>query len=348
MIQVDIRKEDVEAIENARYNHPIPLVQKRMEVLWLKFLQLPHHEIGEIARVSPNSVTKYLNMYKDGGLEKLREVNFYQPESDLIQHRFSIEMYFKNNPPASIKEARSKIEKLTGIVRSKTQVRNFLISIGMQRRKVGSIPSKADPDKQEWFIKEKLQPEIDNAKSGKQKLFFVDAAHFVLSPFLGFLWSVSRIFIKAPAGRKRFNVLGALDAITHDLVTFTNDEYINADSFCHLLKDLRCLYVDIPITLILDNARYQKCAYVFECAECLDINLLYLPAYSPNLNIIERLWKFVKTKCLYSKYYENFGEFKNAITECLSKTGTEFKEELDSLLTLKFQTFKKEQIIEAR
>ena len=168
----------------------------------------------------------------------------------------------------------------------------------------------------------------------------MDAAHFVLAPFLGLLWSFTRLFLQPPAGRKRFNVLGALDVITHELFTITNDSYINALSVCELLRKLRQFYPFIPITLILDNARYQKCNIVFELAKSLKIDLLYLPSYSPNLQLIERLWKFVKKTCLYSKYYSDFETFKNAISYCLSHTHDLYKKELDSLLTLKFQTFK--------
>ena len=107
-----------------------------------------------------------------------------------------------------------------------------------------------------------------------------------------------------------------------------------------LLRKIRELYPFIPITLILDNARYQKCNIVFELAESLKIDLLYLPAYSPNLQLIERLWKFVMKTCLYSKYYADFETFKQAISDCLSHTHDLYKDELDSLLTLKFQTFK--------
>ena len=133
-------------------------------------------------------------------------------------------------------------------------------------------------------------------------MFFVDAAHFVLAPFLGMLWCFARVFIAAPAGRQRFNVLGALNAITHELVTVTNDTYINAESVCELLRRLAALGLGMPITLVLDNARYQKCHVVQTLAETLQIELLYLPPYSPNLNLIERLWKLVKKKCLYSIY----------------------------------------------
>jgi transposase len=166
----------------------------------------------------------------------------------------------------------------------------------------------------------------------------------VLTPFLGFLWSFSRIFIRAPSGRKRFNVLGALNAVTHELLTVCNETYINAESVCGLLCKISESCVDIPITLVLDNARYQKCRVVFELAELLDIELLYIPPYSPNLNLIERLWKFVKKRCLWSKYYAGFEEFKTAISGCLRKTHTTYRDELQTLLTLKFQNFRKAQV----
>ncbi len=80
-----------------------------------------------------------------------------------------------------------------------------------------------------------------------------------------------------------------------------------------------------PITLVLDNARYQKCQSVFDKAEALGIELLYLPAYSPNLNLIERLWRFVKKQVLYSGHYDKFAAFKDSIDNCLRDLGTRFK-----------------------
>jgi len=159
------------------------------------------------------------------------------------------------------------------------------------------------------------------------------------------LWCFVRQFVRAPSGRQRFNVLGALNAITHELVLVTNDTYINALSVCDLLHRIAALGLTVPITLVLDNARYQKCHLVRDLAATLNIELLFLPTYSPNLNLIERLWKFVKKKCLYSTYYENFTVFTGAISTCLSKTHTTYKTELDSLLSLNFQTFEKSQFL---
>jgi hypothetical protein len=128
------------------------------------------------------------------------------------------------------------------------------------------VPSKADPDVQESFKKKELEPRLAPAQPDKRAVFFVDAAHFVLTPFLGFLWALTRIFIKAPTGRQRFNVLGALNAITHELIMVTNHTYVNAQSVCELLHQLAQLHLTVPITLILDNARYQKCRLVQEFA----------------------------------------------------------------------------------
>ena len=209
------------------------------------------------------------------------------------------------------------------------------------------LPAKADADKQKEYLEQEMQPRLEEARAGERVVCFMDAAHFVLAPFLGNLWSAVRVFIKAPSGRQRFNVLGALNAITHEMITVTNDAYITAQSVCELLEKIATLYVGIPITIFLDNARYQKCAWVMEKAKSLNIELCFLPTYSPNLNLIERMWKFVKKKCLYSKYYEKFPAFKEAISQCLEETMTTHKSDLDSLLTLRFQLFEKPQFVTA-
>jgi len=163
----------------------------------------------------------------------------------------------------------------------------------------------------------------------------------VLSAYLGYLWCFERVLVRAPSGRQRFNVLGALNAVTHELVTVTNDSYINSVSVGQLLEKIAALDLQTPITLVMDNARYQRCHYVLEIAASLNIEMLFLPPYSPNLNLIERLWKFVRKECLYDKYYENFSLFREAIADCLSKTTTKHYDDLHSLLTLSFQSFKK-------
>ena len=194
-------------------------------------------------------------------------------------------------------------------------------------------------------LKKTLEPFLEKAKAGELKVFFVDAAHFVHGTYLGYLWCFVRCFIKSPSGRSRFNVLGALDAITKEIITIVNETYINSQSVCDLMEEIAKRNIGIPIKLIMDNAKYQRCKLVKESAARLKIELIYLPSYSPNLNLIERFWKFVKKKCLYSKYYESFDLFKNAIKKVLENENSKYDEELNNLLTLNFQSFKNINII---
>ena len=190
-------------------------------------------------------------------------------------------------------------------------------------------------------MEEDINPRLEEAENGKRTVYFVDAAHFVMGSFLCCLWCIARIFIPTSSGRKRYNVLGAIDAITHQLIAVCNETYINACSVCELLYKIHeSARNTIPVTLILDNARYQRCALVTELAGKLNIELLFLPSYSPNLNLIERLWKWVRKDCLNGKYYEHFQEFKDAINKSLEKAScSEKKEEMDTLLARNFQLF---------
>jgi transposase len=189
-------------------------------------------------------------------------------------------------------------------------------------------------------LKDELEPQIEEAKQGKTQLFFVDASHFVLAAFLGYLWCFARVFVRSPSGRQRYNVLGAFNAISHELFTVTNNAYINSNTIIELMNKLLVYYRNIPICLVMDNARYQRCKLVVDFARKHNITLLFLPSYSPNLNLIERLWKFIKKKCLYNQYYADFASFKNAIDDCISKISFDYSDEILSLMTLKFQKLK--------
>lgn len=189
------------------------------------------------------------------------------------------------------------------------------------------------------FLDEQLTPALTAAQAGQGHVFFVDAAHFVYGTFLCCLWSFTRLFVRAASGRQRFNVLGAWNAVTRELVSVTNTTVVNTATMCELLHKIAALGLTGPITLVLDNARYQRNAVVMACAEPLGITLLFLPSYSPNLNLIERLWKFIKRRSLYGRYHPAFANFRAAIEETLNQLATTYATDLDSLMTLNFQRF---------
>ena len=240
------------------------------------------------------------------------------------------------------------IKDQTGIERNPTQTRAFMRRIGMKCLKVGYVPGRAaDADKQaeqETFKTQELEPRLAEAKAGKRRVMFMDAAHFVMGACLSMVWCFTRLFIASPSGRQRFNVLGVVDAVTKEILTVTNETYINAESVCLLLTKVAARYAGETITIVLDNARYQKCGLVLQHAASLGIELLYMPSYSPHLNLIERFWRYVRKECLYSKYYPKFDGFKQAITDCIQNAHTEHSDELATLLSWNFQSFQKVKI----
>lgn len=125
-LQLEFTSEILKELYYHRYHHLAPLVQRRMDALWLKAHRLPQAQIAELVGVTENTLRDYFELYQQGGLEKLKELNYYRPESQLHAHSVSLEAYFRENPPASIKEAQSEVEAITGVKRSETQVREFL------------------------------------------------------------------------------------------------------------------------------------------------------------------------------------------------------------------------------
>jgi transposase len=205
--------------------------------------------------------------------------------------------------------------------------------------KSGSLPAKADVNLQRSFYDTRILPLMKSAQIGSVSLLFLDASHFVMGcDFLGYIYGKVRRFVKTYSGRKRYNVLGVLDFITKKVITVTNDSYITGTEVCELLMRISKEYAGKVVHIILDNARYQKCELVQSKAKELGINLLYIPPYSPNLNLIERLWKLVKNK-LRTRYYDQFDVFKGTIDTIINDTHTVLKETIDRLVGEKVQIF---------
>lgn len=205
--------------------------------------------------------------------------------------------------------------------------------------KCGSLPAKADVRGQRAFYELILAPLIKQAQNNEIVLLFADASHFVMGgDFLGYIYGKARRFIRTFSGRKRYNVFGALNFVSKKMTTVTNDTYMTSCQVIELVCDIALEYAGKPIRLVLDNASYQKCYIVQHTAAALGIELVYIPSYSPNLNLIERLWKFVKAE-LRTKYYDDFGIFKQRIDSIVSSTDKCNKLFIDSLITDKVQFF---------
>ena len=153
MLRITFTEEAIKELDYERYHHPHPRVQRKMEALLLKAKGLPHHQIANCVGVCENTLRDYLRQYRDGGIEALKQLEFYHPTSELENYRNSLETYFKEHPAMTIPQAAAKIEELTGLKRSPTQVGIFLKKLGVKRLKMYAVPAKMDVQAQETFKK---------------------------------------------------------------------------------------------------------------------------------------------------------------------------------------------------
>ena len=199
MITIDFTQEDKKKLDHERHGNPDPQIRKKMGVLWLKCCGIAHNRIAKLMSISRRSVARYLNEYKQGGIENLKKNRYRKPVSELDKHQEKVKTEFSTRPPHTVNEARGRIQELTGLKRSNTQIRKFLRRLGLKLRKTAIVPGKVDDakcDEQQKFKEDQLEPRIKEAQEQKRKLFFVDAAHFVHGAFLCFLWCFQRVFMQ--------------------------------------------------------------------------------------------------------------------------------------------------------
>jgi transposase len=340
MIEIHLTDQEIQDLNEA-IDDPSHSEKTKIKLLVIRM----RHEgaktgfISKCLNLHSNTVTNYLNEFQAGKLPATLENKYYKPTSSLEPFLPCIRCSFLAYPVADAKQAVERIHKLTGIRLSESQSRRFMKSLGLKLRKTAPVPGKCDHQLQFDFYTREMLPRLEEARLGKRKVLFVDAAHFVLGAFLGLIWCFQRIFLKTSPGRQRYNILGAIDSHNQEFTSIRTTENINAQTIISLLDLVKAKYPIIPISLVMDNARYQHCNAVKAHAAKLDVELLFLPPYSPNLNLIERVWKLTKKKCLTNKYHKDFRAFRTAIDQCIDDFEGRLKPELKSLLALNFQFF---------
>lgn len=174
MLSVEFTADEIQELRHGRYHYPEPRVQRKYEVLWLKKSGLSHVEIAQLADVAPRTVQRILNEFLEGGLDRVQENHYHGQPSKLNAHTESLKASFEKQPPATVAEAKHRIEELTGILRSESQVRAFLKRLGLRRLKLGGVPGKIDEAKQQEqqeFLENRLDPALDAAERGERKIF---------------------------------------------------------------------------------------------------------------------------------------------------------------------------------
>ena len=235
-------------------------------------------------------------------------------------------------------QVRTWVEETFGVAYSISGVKDLLRRIGASYHKVSGFFWKADVEEQKQFVRKHRRHKREAGP--KTRRYFVDACHPVWGVDLLYsCWLLvgQRFYVGVGNGRKRLNILGAYSPDDHDYVDLRlTKENITGEQFVKLLEALRAKHPDTEkFLLYLDNARYYSKPCVKEwLARHREFRLVPLPAYSPNLNLIERLWKFLRKKAL-NRWHKTFEGMQAAVAEVLDRLG-DYRDELSTLMTERF------------
>ncbi|MEM6339493.1 MAG: IS630 family transposase [Pseudomonadota bacterium] len=335
-----------------RKTHTHAKIRDRMNVLYLRNLGYKSLECAQIVGCHINTVTNYVKMYIEGGLDLVRSLNYTYSKHQLQDRFDEVDQAIEQSNCSTISQVSSMLRQTFNYDRSNEAVRQLLHRLGHKRRKSATFPGKTK-DFDEWKSKqnrfiESLETLISKAERNELDLLFSDAAHFVYGKFDSYLWSKKTKYVPSGHGRYRINVYGAYDVLSNQVFSMYNQGYIDADFMVEYLTWLRTkIYknMDKPIYMIMDNARYQHCKLVKQTAQKLNIILEFLPGYSPNLNVIERLWKYLK-KIIAGKYCQSQQTFFQTVVNLIkSLNKKEHQDKLWKLLNPQFQQFEKSQIL---
>ena len=294
-------------------------------------------EVAEVLMLDDETIRNYLNRYKEGNLKLLLKDSHKGYGGKLSMSEIvQLDDHLNENTYVRTQDIVSHVSKHFKVKYSISGMRDFLHRIGYAYKKPKLVPGKADAKSQEEFVE--YYKELKRTKGVNDPIYHMDGVHPQHNSVAAYGWikkgEVKKL--KSNTGRKRLNINGAINIEEMNPVVGYS-KTINAQSTISLLKKIESKHPDAEtIYTICDNARYYRSKMVQEYLVKSKIKIIFLPPYSPNLNLIERLWKYFRKIVLYNKYYETFDEFKKAC-KSFFRNSKRYKEDISSLLTENFQ-----------
>lgn len=313
-------------------------IADRLRVILYKADGHKHHVIAHLLQMSINDVTKYLRLYLHGGIEAVCTTKYQGKQPRLTEEQqAALTVELKTHIYNTAEQVIVWVEEQFGVCYTLRGMHTLLKRLRFTYKKNRLVPSRADPEAQRQFVRwfEKIRAEL----GPDDRIYFSDAAHVKHNAEAGYAWSAvgEPHLIPTNSGRQRYNILGAYCTQTHEHVFLLTENNITRDTVIALLALLRTKHPgDGRIHLILDNVSYHKARCVQIQAALSRITLDYLPPYSPNLNLIERLWKFMRRTIFKDKYRVTFAEFKQRVNDFFIGLD-EYANELATLMTENFE-----------
>ena len=310
----------------------------RLKAIYLLGIGRTQADVCEVLMLDDGTLRDYVKHYLEGGISGLVSTNYLGGMSKLTSEaELILDKHLQDNLYLEAKSVAEHVRKVFGVKYTVRGITELLKRLGYVYKKPKIIPGKADPEAQKKFIED--YEELKNRLNPGDKILFMDGVHPQHNTVAAYGW-IKKGYekeIKSNSGRQRLNINGALDISTYK-ATVTYEETLNAVTILTLFKKLRKAYKKVgKLYIICDNAGYYKTEAVGLVAKSLNIELVFLPAYSPNLNLIERLWKFFRKKVMYNQYYEKFSDFKTAVDDFFNDGMKKYKSELRTLLVENFQ-----------
>lgn len=352
MLPLKLSQTDLNTVKVNKKSHTCPSIRTRLLVLWMVHHNFSHSHTALVADCHPNSVTNIIRMYTEDGLGRVMRVPTSTMSHPLSDRFDEIRQKAKQAAIHTLKQGQAWLAEKFDYHACQESVRKLFHRLGLRPLKVNPFPGNYKK-LQAWLANQTkwighLEELHTKARKGSIDMAFCDAAHFVYGKFCSYQWSDEPLYKPTGSGRQRLNVYGAYDPVTGQVLTNYGEGTIDADYIVAFLEWLRQThYPDQQrnLHLMMDNARYQHCRYVKEQADRLNIVLEFQPSYSPNLNLIERVWKYIKGlvgRC----YYQTKEEFFTAVTDILEATDEPVhQDKFATLLTMKFQTYEESQIL---
>ena len=313
-------------------------IADRLRVVLYKAEGHSHKGIADLLQIGINQVTKILKRYLEGGIEALLTDNYQGSKPKLtLEQQNLLTLELKTKIYNTAEQVIAWVEEQWGVRYGIRGMHSLLRRLGFTYKKNRLVPSKADPEAQRQFVQwfNKLRAEL----GADDRIYFGDAVHVKHNAEAGYAWSPIGAPHRIPtnSGRQRYNVLGVYCTQTHEHLFILTEENINQDTVIELLQQLRAKHPgNGKIYLVLDNASYNKALRVRAQAKASQIELKFQPPYSPNLNLIERLWKFMRNKFCKDKYRGTFTEFREKLDSFFANLGR-YRTELASLLAENFE-----------
>jgi transposase len=335
---IQLSKAEQASLRKQIQNEPERRLADRLRVILYKAEGEANQSIAQRLQMGRKQVGKVLERYTMGGLAALLQEGQRQGSQAKMnkEQQQALKVELLTQIYATAWQVIAWVKQQWQIEYEVSAMHKLLKRLGLSYKKNRLVPSQADPELQRQFVAwyrglcQRLAPD--------DRIYFGDAAHFKHNAEAGYAWSLlgKPHLIPSNSGRQRYNVLGAYSPQSHEFVGLLTEENITQDKLCRLLPQLRQKHpTHARIYLILDNARYNYTEQVRHQADLTSITIDFLPPYSPNLNPIERLWKFVRKLFFKDKYRATFQDFRTQLQDFFANLHT-YREQLQSLITQNF------------